>query len=556
VDYIGRVKTARAAALLIATTIAWTTPAAPVSRPEAIGAASPRPSSPADPIAEGLRALHQGLFARAEEIFRSASRVAPDEPEPMLFVAFSRWWRMILEDRPRGAADERFDAALDAVLDAGERRLESAPDDARARAALGTAHILRSHVEALRRNYLHAAQEARRGRRLLEAALDKEPRLTDALFPLGALNYYADRVPAIVKGIRALLFLPGGDAERGLDQLRAVAASEGRFRTDARLLLALICAGRDEGCYRAALGQLEAALRDNPGSPLVLASRAEIEARLGYYDEAVRDYERALAEAQGEGPDRARQRRTLRLALADTLLAAWRIERAARILQEGGPDAGAPTGSLAKARARITHDLALRRGEIPLAREAGEGTAPDPSEGDRRPPAPAAEGAIRGALRQALEAQEEGRLEDALAALERAPLAGSGDPLAAFLRGRVLFLLDRPDEAARALEEARALASEPPPWMEGWIELYLGMIDARRGKTRAARAHFHTASEIRGFRSADRGLFELAPGGDPSSHCAAPEATAGAIPGQAPSGAPPAGPVRRSGSSPGTEGSR
>ena len=255
------------------------------------------------PADDALHDLHQGLFSRAEERLRGVVSADPADPEARFRVAFVRWWRIVLAESDRGEVDVEFDAAIEAALLAGERRLAERPGSARALASVGGAYILRAHVEAIRKRYFRAAQEARRGKKRLEAALEKDPGLDTALFALGAYNYYADKVPLIVKGLRALLFLPGGDAERGLRQIRTVATSDTPFRTDARLLLAMICGAREEAAYRAALGHLRAALADNPGSPVIGAAIGELQMRLGEYGEAARTFEAALEGASGPERD-------------------------------------------------------------------------------------------------------------------------------------------------------------------------------------------------------------------------------------------------------------
>ena len=48
------------------------------------------------------------------------------------------------------------------------------------------------------------------------------PHLVYAQFGLGAYNYYADNVSLLVKGLRSLMFLPGGKTDKGLAHLQDV----------------------------------------------------------------------------------------------------------------------------------------------------------------------------------------------------------------------------------------------------------------------------------------------------------------------------------------------
>jgi tetratricopeptide (TPR) repeat protein len=463
-----------------------------------LAAVVPSGSIPAEPerlddsLAAGVQDLHRGLHGRAERTFRAVSRSSPEDPEPPLLIAFSHWWR-ILEDRSDTSHDAPFAAALEEAVARCERRLRQAPDDARAMALLGTARIFKFHVEALRRNYRRAAAEARQGKDLLEEALHLDPTLADARFALGAYNYFADSVPALAKGLRAILRAPSGDGDLGLTQLRSVAEHGRRFRTDARLLLAIVCGSREERCYDEALGHLRKAKEENPGSPLIAASIGGLQMRLGRYAEAARSFEDALLAAGGPEEERAGQRRTLRIMMSEALVADWRLDEAEAALAVARRDLEALSLRERTTMARLSQEIALKRGEDHPRAEA---------------PAPP-EGSLPARIGDALRALDKGRRGDALDLLRAAAAAHPDHPLPRFLAGRVLLLEGRPAEADAELRTAADLADEPPPWMEGWNEIYRGMANRDMGKNRAARSHFRRAGEVRRFRSADRGLLEL-----------------------------------------------
>jgi len=440
----------------------------------------------ANRIDAGLRALHQGLYGRAEDLFREAAAAAPDDPDPQLFIAFNRWWRLLLEERGRREDDAAFDAAIDAAIRIGNAHLLRVPGDPRPLAAAGAARILRSHMEALRHNYFRAAQEARRGKKTLEAALEADPTANAALFALGALNYFADKVPTLVKGLRVLLFLPGGNAELGLHQLETVAASKGPFRTDAQLLLAILRGSREEGCFAQSIRALRATLEENPGSPLILGSIGEIQMRLGDYAAASSSFEEALRSAQGDDPDRARQRRFLRLSLAESLVADWRLERAAEILRQADADPGPMSEAARRARERAERDLASKRTSAPS---------------------------------ETLRLLEAGRRAEAIESLNQALSLSPDVASVRFLRGHLLLQAGEVERALPDLETADRLSVDPPGWLAGWLEIDLGQIARQTGRERAARSHFRRASEIRRFRSDDRGVLEMEVGSEPNPVC-------------------------------------
>jgi tetratricopeptide (TPR) repeat protein len=380
---------------------------------------------------------------------------------------------MVLDERGGATGDPPFREAADEAVSAGERRLAADPGDLRAMAAVGAARVLQSYVDASHHSYFQAAQEARRGKRLLERSLAGDPGLDLALFPLGALNYFADKVPLLVKGIRFLLFLPGGDADRGLEQLRSVAASSGPFRTDARLLLGLICASRQERCYTDGLAHLTKALQDNPGSPLIAGAIGEVQVRLGRYAEAAATYAQALEGISHDTEaDRLLQQRWLRVALAEAWVGDWRIDQAEPLLAAIDADAAGMPAELLKIKARVAAELATKN--LAGRRSTGPGAPPV------------------------------------------SPIAAAA---ALLNQGRALYQKGDARAAEEALAAAEETAAELPPWMSGWIELYRGMAADGAGDRRAARAHFRRASEVRRFRSAERGLLELQRDGDPNPHC-------------------------------------
>ena len=464
-------------------------------------------------IATGLRDLHYGLYTSARETFLDLTVEAPDEPDSHLFLAYNYWWHLNFDADRYAEIGEPFDAAIEAVVSTAERRLEDEQGDVVAMSAIGTAHILRSHVEARRKHYFRAGGEARRGKKMLVRVLKQDPDHQSAKFALGAFNYYADKVPLIVKGLRFLLFLPGGDSDLGLQQLRDVALSDSPFRTDARLLLSLICGSPQEHSYDSSREHIAVALEENPGSPLIRGLVGEMMTRLGNYQEAARVFRQAIDESSGDSEDNVRQRIVLRIELAEALLADWQLSQARELLEDPGFDQDGIPASSHRKRARLLFELRAKTG-VENATDQDDGGKSDFSR----------------LVERSLEELGAGAPDRALASLEAAAGEDPGSVIPVFLRGRLFYQIGMDKEAIDAFEEIASRRDDQPPWIAGWTELYLGLALKRGGDDESARDHFKESSEARRFRSADRAILELESGQPENPSCSSRSGEVGPTP--------------------------
>ncbi|HUD71149.1 MAG TPA: tetratricopeptide repeat protein [Dongiaceae bacterium] len=459
--------------------------AAPIPAPSAVVC----PACPAGPaIDSGLKALHRGDYRRAFDEFKRAADAAPGAPEPLFYPVFGRWWQYLFAEGNATRPDGAFDQAFEQARAAATARLDAQAGDVGALAAIGGAEVLKAHVEAIRGNYWRSGQEARRGKKALEQALAKSPDDPTALFPMGALNYYADRVPLVVRGLRALFFIPGGDAALGLRQIRKVADGSGTLRIEGRLLFGLVCADKYQMAYDDALGHLDQALRESGGSALLRVAIGDLQIRLGRPAEAVATLRAGLTEAMPDGPEGARQRRWLRLGIVEALAGDWRQADAEQELTRSREESATLSEGLAKSEARIAGELAARRQALPFWNG-------DPA--DRRPGSPA-----RAALDRAIES-----LPDA--------------PIPRLLRARLA--LDEGDAAlASALlgPEVAAITTDTPAWIDGSLELLYGRALGASGDARGARNHLERAAAVRRFRMAEQARLELGTKGEDAGICA------------------------------------
>ena len=132
--------------------------------------------------------------------------------------ALALWWQIQLDPGSR-ALDEAFLAKTNLAIAEAERWSSAEPDRAETWFYVGAAYGVRAEWRVLRVERLAAARDGKRIKEALDRALALDPNLHDAEFGLGMYRYYADIAPAVLKILRWLLLLPGGNRVDGLAQL-------------------------------------------------------------------------------------------------------------------------------------------------------------------------------------------------------------------------------------------------------------------------------------------------------------------------------------------------
>ena len=220
--------------------------------------------------------LHDGRFQAAREAIGPVTEESP--PEDAFLQAFVTYWTMIFED-DNPALERRLEKEVELALKAAERAAQAGNDPT---AALwsGNAHLVLAELRAGQRKSFAAAFEAKKAKKLLEAAVVAGVRQDDALFGLGTYNYMADTLPSFIKGLRALLFIPKGNRAGGLEQLRKAAESSRTFGFEARVLLLTIYAHKHERRYDEALAERDRLLAAAPDRIAALYAAARLDLSL------------------------------------------------------------------------------------------------------------------------------------------------------------------------------------------------------------------------------------------------------------------------------------
>jgi tetratricopeptide (TPR) repeat protein len=480
-------------------------PASPAGNASGALPPLPIPSTGDSQILEGLSALHQGRFQEGQKLFRAYLEKDPADPRGHLFLAFSEWWRLL---QLRGASvSPDMELHLQEAIRLAQEKLDGSPNDPEILAELGTGYIFLAQLRASQKKLFRSAFAAKKGKALLERSMKYGPEVVDSRFGLGAYNYYADKVNVLVKGLRTVMFLPGGDSARGLAQLQEVAEKGRYFRTEAHLLLAIIYQGHHERQYLKSMEHLSAAFQLNPGSPLIRMSQGELQLRLGRYPEAQATLRDAVTEGQrSRDPDQIEMVRLARVLLADSLALSLHGREALQELQAALQ--GGPIPSDVRSRAlEVATRAATRIGEAQALQGLYEAMQADGAE---------REGLIRRYGETEGQADVSKRLEPALKLLEQQQWDSAGRiledlrrsyPASAEIRlhmARASFEQGKWSEAESRLREmSEGAVAAAPAWIQGWRNLYLGRSLTELGRMGEGTDFYAKAADMGGFRARD-----------------------------------------------------
>jgi tetratricopeptide (TPR) repeat protein len=256
-----------ATALLVALAACATLAGPPIAPPK--GLTAPQL------VAAAMGAAYDADFAAVDP---ALARACGPVPPPACDVgrAAAVWWQIVLDPENR-THDQAFSTHADAAVAAAERWTAREPERAEAWFYLGAAYGTRVQFRSWRKSYLSAARDGKRVRQSLERALELDPALDDAHFGIGLYKYYADVAPAVLKFLRWLLALPGGDRVTGLRQMERTRTAGTVMRTEADYQLYLLSIWYENQPDRALtlLGELRAR---HPHNPLFLVNTAQVHA--------------------------------------------------------------------------------------------------------------------------------------------------------------------------------------------------------------------------------------------------------------------------------------
>jgi tetratricopeptide (TPR) repeat protein len=205
----------------------------------------PAPSSAqwvSDPVVEqkiqrGIDYIYNIQFNKADSVFADVVRWNPQHPVGYFFQAMTQWWG-ILTNFDDESQDQRFYDELDRVISLCEGRLDKNPDDVTALFFKGGAVGFRGRLRANRSKWVGAANDGLVALPIVQKAFKLDPRNYDVLLGIGIYNYYADVIPDQYPFVKPfMVFFPGGDRKKGLQQLEEASKNARYARVEAKYFL-------------------------------------------------------------------------------------------------------------------------------------------------------------------------------------------------------------------------------------------------------------------------------------------------------------------------------
>jgi tetratricopeptide (TPR) repeat protein len=188
-------------------------------------------------VKRGIDDIYNIDFEKADKEFAEVVRLVPDHPAGYFFQAMTQWWR-ILSNFTDESHDAGFIVMLDKVVEMCEKRLEKNENDVTALFFKGGAVGFKGRLRANRGAWLLAANDGLVALQAIRKANKLEPNNYDVLLGMGMYNYYAEVVPDQYPVVKPLmLFLPGGDKKKGLEQLELAAAKARYAKVEAMYFL-------------------------------------------------------------------------------------------------------------------------------------------------------------------------------------------------------------------------------------------------------------------------------------------------------------------------------
>lgn len=254
---------------------------------------------------KALDALYSGDAQQAAAMARALVQKDSRDPLGYLIEGEALWWERYCEacelkwgmveawTHNKREDDKAYFALADRAIHLAEMHLATS-DTAQMHFYAGMGYALKVRVYGVRGENRAAAKAAISARTNMLAALALDPDMADATAAMGLYNYYVETLSAVLKILRFFMGIPGGDKEKGVEQMEVGMNQGTLLAVDVRFILARALRQYDRK-YEEALQIAQPLVERYPRNPMFLLLVGNLNAELGHNEKA-REYFRAVAQ--------------------------------------------------------------------------------------------------------------------------------------------------------------------------------------------------------------------------------------------------------------------
>jgi tetratricopeptide (TPR) repeat protein len=240
---------------------------------------------------KALDTIYSGDAQHAVTLAREIEQERPKDPLGYLIEGEALWWARYCEacelkwgmieawKHDKRSEDEAYFELADKAIQLAQDQIAKS-DTADMHFYAGMGYALKVRVYGVRGENRNAAKAAVRARAEMLRALELDPQTADATGALGLYNYYVDTLSPIVKLLRFFMGIPGGDKEKGVEQMEIGMNQGTLLAVDLRFILARALRQYDRK-YEEALSIAQPLVERYPQNPLFLLLVGNLNAELG-----------------------------------------------------------------------------------------------------------------------------------------------------------------------------------------------------------------------------------------------------------------------------------
>lgn len=276
-----------------------------------------------------------GYHVGASDVVEELRRRYPDDPLAALIEVEHLFWRQ-LYDVGAVRDDPRLIAAITDALVLARAAHDADTGDVRSQALYGRALLHDSRRLALDGYLVKAGSRGESARKVLEEVAEVAPRDHDTRYLLGNYYYWAGVLPAYLKYVNWLWFVPQGEKDDGVVMLREVSRGQGAYADSAQVMLSVIGSHHAPTDLDDAFGRLSRLHQRYPKNVLILHELVDVLFKMKRWDDLGVMLDRMALRADEPQPVRA-YALVAGMWRARIALHQRRVEDAARRLDSLGP---------------------------------------------------------------------------------------------------------------------------------------------------------------------------------------------------------------------------